>query len=203
MSSRTTRRSALALAVLVMALGLGLAGARTRSGSAETPAVEGLPADARTRASMLEAFATTRPDPPPEDPDRMVRLPESAGPWIDAWNRIRDCARTHGYNGVPPVAPTFGDGRTPAPVVDVSSRGAQQAMTACPSIPGGLTRSASRRRCEPRRVSPRRRRLGRRGGTAPESLGGPRPNSGRGPPRNSTRVPRIPWGWVCAGRRAL
>ena len=51
-----------------------------------------------------------------EGPKLLLPEDQRAG-WITAWNRMRDCAVARGFDGVPPVAPTFGDGNTPAPII--------------------------------------------------------------------------------------
>jgi hypothetical protein len=66
------------------------------------------------RAALLDQLREHRPEPPDVRP---FVPPDQRGPWIEAWNRLRDCALRHGYDGVSPVAPTFGDGNTSAPVV--------------------------------------------------------------------------------------
>jgi hypothetical protein len=59
-------------------------------------------------------------------------LPEDqrAG-WIAAWNKMRDCAVGHGYEFVPAVAPSYGDGATPAPMLRVGPQ-TEAMLQACP-----------------------------------------------------------------------
>jgi hypothetical protein len=52
--------------------------------------------------------------------------------YIAAWNRMRDCARNRGFDGVMPLGPTFGDGQTPVAAIDMGRPRAGEVLNACP-----------------------------------------------------------------------
>jgi hypothetical protein len=77
--------------------------------------------------------------PPRAQAASAISLPEDQRRlWIAAWNDMRACAQRHGFDGVAPVASTFGDGRTPAPAVHVAGPNASAALSACPFGTDGL-----------------------------------------------------------------
>jgi hypothetical protein len=113
----------------VIALTLGaflsaviLVNSRTAAESQANPATQDLPDDPAALAN-LRAQAEALHDqfveearlngPTPELPEHVRQ------PWIEAWNEMRSCALSHGYDGVPAVQPTFGDGKTPLPVISI------------------------------------------------------------------------------------
>jgi hypothetical protein len=52
--------------------------------------------------------------------------------FVDAWNRMRSCTQAHGFEGVPSLDSSFGDGSAPMPAIDIGVPGAGEAMNACP-----------------------------------------------------------------------
>jgi len=93
---------------------------------------DGLPADRATRQSIREQMtALNRGRDPLAGPAFQLPEDQRAG-WIAAWNKLRDCARAQGFDGVSPVGDSYGDGRTPAPVIVGSDEVADQALRACP-----------------------------------------------------------------------
>jgi hypothetical protein len=92
--------------------------------------------DAATKASLVEQMSEDGAHPPDGAPKLL--LPEDQrSPWIRAWNRMRDCAERHGFEGVGPVEPTFGDGKTPTPVIRMAKPGSDP-MRDCPFDPSEL-----------------------------------------------------------------
>ncbi|MHB1776058.1 MAG: hypothetical protein ACYCU7_08735 [Acidimicrobiales bacterium] len=67
--------------------------------------------------------------------------------WITAWNTMASCMHSHGEPGFPVAPSTFGDGRTPPPLVsgspgssaDPASATFQAAQAACPFDTSGLS----------------------------------------------------------------
>ena len=103
------------------------------SGEAATGASPpGLPQDEASQAVMKEQMDDLRARQSAEARPKL-RLPEDqrAG-WISAWNRMRDCAMARGFNGVTAVAPSFGDGETPAPAIAQNSLDDDAVLRACP-----------------------------------------------------------------------
>lgn len=93
---------------------------------------EGLPGEGPARERLKGEFAQIAAEQNAQGGPTYL-LPEDQRPgWIAAWNRMRDCAQTRGFDGVTPVAATYGDGRTPAPVVHGSAPEVEAILKACP-----------------------------------------------------------------------
>jgi hypothetical protein len=132
MRSVHRRRPVVLLAIALAAVALVVALRLANHGPEQ---VDGIPTDPSVQADLKEQMQRLS-DSAPEGPK--VLLPEDQrAPWIASWNRMRDCALRHGFDGVSPVAPTFGDGRTPSP--EIRHRpGSESVITACPFDGAGL-----------------------------------------------------------------
>ena len=117
---------------LFAGFGLSMLLSQAMKTSAGTDPPDGLPRDPATRSALRQQLEQSLSRRSAEGGPKL-RLPEDqrAG-WIAAWNRMRDCARVHGFDGVTPVAPTFGDGETPAPVLFGSQPAMAAALESCP-----------------------------------------------------------------------
>jgi hypothetical protein len=133
-----TRRWALPLgALLALAVTLGAATLRHEATGqpAAGPPVDpltDLPTDEASRAQMDEQFDRITAERAAEGGPALLLPEDQRAGWITAWNRMRDCMQAHGYHGATPVAPTFGDGRTPGPVITGRSPEGDAAQDACP-----------------------------------------------------------------------
>jgi hypothetical protein len=123
----------------VFALGLALSAilfvfvlTRTLPHNPDPNPVTRLPSDEATRAELKRQVAELSARRAAEGGPKFL-LPEAqrAG-WIAAWNKMRDCARAHGFDGITPVQPSYGDGRTPSPVISGSGPHVDAALRACP-----------------------------------------------------------------------
>lgn len=97
--------------------------------------------DPAARAKMGAQFARLKQKAQRELSERMPKpyLADAQRQlWIAAWQRMRACAERHGFNGVSEVEPTYGDGKTAMPNVDLDQPNAQAALKACPFDPQGL-----------------------------------------------------------------
>ncbi|HMJ11179.1 MAG TPA: hypothetical protein VK524_07210 [Polyangiaceae bacterium] len=91
--------------------------------------------DPQIRARLRAKFARHKQRAHQELRARLPKphLPEAErSAWIARWNRMRACAAAHGFEGVSVVEPTYGNGKTPMPNVDMDRPNAAAALAACP-----------------------------------------------------------------------
>jgi hypothetical protein len=125
---RTTLAS---LCVLAAVLGLTFA-LQGSQGKAAAPAPAVLLQDEAVRKQVLDQMEqSTVARKAQGGPSYWLPEHQRAG-LIEAWNRMRECARAHGFDGLTPVASTYGDGHTPAPIVFGAGPVADAALEACP-----------------------------------------------------------------------
>jgi hypothetical protein len=103
--------------------------------SVDSAPLEAARRDPATRVRLGAEFERLKQQSRKDLAQQLARphLPETQRPlWIAAWNRMRECAMKHGFQGVSGVQPTYGDGKTPTPIVDLDYPNAQTALRACP-----------------------------------------------------------------------
>jgi hypothetical protein len=103
--------------------------------SVDSASLEAARRDPARRARLGAEFARLKQQSRKDLAQQLARphLPEKQRPlWIAAWNRMRECAMKHRFQGVSSVQPTYGDGKTPTPIVDLDYPNAQTALRACP-----------------------------------------------------------------------
>jgi hypothetical protein len=91
---------------------------------------DGLPRDPSAREELKRQFDQQSAQQAANGGPKLSLTGDQLAGWTTAWNRMRDCAQRHGFDGVQPVPPTFGDGKTPAPAIQMTPAGAS-AMSEC------------------------------------------------------------------------
>lgn len=93
---------------------------------------QGGPPDEAALRARAEELKSRPPDPLPAEMQPLILLPEEQwAPWIAAWNQMKECAQRHGFDGVDPVSPSFGDGKTVGPGMHPTGPGDEAALAAC------------------------------------------------------------------------
>src|SRR5262245_25717529 len=120
------------LAALGSGFALSVVLAQPMGGPGEEGLAEGLPGQGPARERLKSEFAEIAAEQNAEGGPAYLLPEDQRAGWLAAWNRMRDCAQTRGFDGVTPVAETYGDGRTPAPVVHGSAPEVEAILKACP-----------------------------------------------------------------------
>jgi hypothetical protein len=124
--------------------------AQTRASAALAAAMRNPAARANLQARLARAKQQARSELRASMP--RPHLSRAQRPlWIAAWNQMRACALEHGFEGVSEVEPSYGDGKTPMPNVDMDRPNAQVALAACPFDSKGIDLRALAASAEERR----------------------------------------------------
>ena len=131
-SGSTTRSRSVPTALVVAALVAGMllwwgAGAGT-GGAAEGSA----PGQAELQRQFEELVASQREATQAAGVTPYLEDVAQRRLWIASYERMTVCFAEHGFAGASDVPETFGDGKTPVPMIDASQPNAERALASCP-----------------------------------------------------------------------